>query len=295
MEKDMALCVLERSASVADVVEALRRDGAVAVAEVAEPGLVDTIRAELRPNLVASGLASTSDFNGYKTLRNSQGPLTAAPGAAALIDHDMVVKVANAVLLSHCLTYRISSITAIEVLPGELDQPLHRDDTVWPIESPGMELGIGVMWALDDFTEENGATRVVLGSNRCMRSWHLPNLSNWESATMPKGSVLFYMGSTWHGAGANRSNASRMGLITTYALGWLRQESNQYLYYPPDVAAQFGPRLRALLGYTPHGTGDDRAGTFRGECPGWLDKAPEPEWQGGQVGTAADARSQSGV
>jgi ectoine hydroxylase-related dioxygenase (phytanoyl-CoA dioxygenase family) len=291
----MALCVFEKSASIASVIEALRRDGAVAVAGVAEPSLVDTIRAELRPKLAASGLASTSDFNGFKTLRNSQGPLSIAPSSAALVDHDMVIKVANAILLSHCLTYRISSITAIEVLPGELDQPLHRDDTVWPIASPGMELGIGVMWALDDFTEENGATRVVLGSHRLLRSWHLPNLSDWESAAMPKGSVLFYMGSTWHGAGANRSNASRMGLITTYALGWLRQESNQYLYYPPDIAAQFGPRLRALLGYTPHGTGDDRAGTFRGDCPAWLDTAPEPEWQGGQVGTAVDARSQSGV
>lgn len=291
----MALRILEKSAGIADIVEVLRRDGAVAVAEVAEPSLVDTIRAELRPKLDASGLGSTSEFNGYKTLRNSRGPLTAAPAAAALIDHDIVIKVANAILLPHCHTYQISSITAIEVLPGELDQPLHRDDTVWPIEIPGMELGIGVMWALDDFTEENGATRVVLGSNRCLRSWHLPNLADWQSATMPKGSVLFYMGSTWHGAGANRSNASRMGLITTYVLGWLRQESNLYLNYPPDTAAQFAPRLRALLGYTPHGTGDDRAGTFRGDCPAWLDKAPEPEWQGGQVGTAEDARLQSGV
>jgi hypothetical protein len=294
MEKHMALCVFERSANIADVIEVLRRDGAVAVAGVAEPSCIDTIRTELRPILDASGLASSGNFNGFKTLRNSS-PLTAAPSAAALIDHDMVIKVANAILLPHCLTYQISSIDAIEVLPGELDQPLHRDNTVWPIENPGMELGIGVMWALDNFTAENGATRVVLGSHRCFRSWHLPDLSNWASAAMPKGSVLFYMGSTWHGAGANRSNASRMGLITTYVLGWLRQESNLYLYYPPDVAAQFGPRLRALLGYTPHGTGDDRAGAFRGECPAWLDRAPVPEWQGGHVGTAADARSQSGV
>ena len=75
---------------------------------------------------------------------------------------------------------------------------------------------------------------------------------------MPKGSALFYMGSTWHGGGANQSNAPRMGLINTYSLGWLRQESNQYLETPPEIAAQFGPRLRALLGYMPHGSGDDR-------------------------------------
>ena len=65
-----------------------------------------------------------------------------------------------------------------------------------------------------------------------------------------------------------------MGLINTYSLGWLRQKSNQYLDTPPDVAIQFGPRMRALLGYMPHGSGDDRIGTFRGDCPAWVDTPP---------------------
>lgn len=114
---------------------------------------------------------------------------------------------------------------------------------------------------------------------------------------MPKGSALFYMGSTWHGGGANESDAPRSGFIITYSLGWLRQESNQYLYHPPEVAAQFAPRLRALLGYTPHGSGDDRIGSFRGDCPAWVDTPPEPAWRNerGQVGTASDAKAQSGT
>ena len=165
-------------------------------------------------------------------------------------------------------TYQIGSMSAIEILPGETAQALHRDDSLYPIENPGMELEIGVMWALDDFTAENGGTRVVLGSHRFIRSWHLPDVSNWESAVMPKGSALFYMGSTWHGGGANQSNTPRAGLINTYSLGWLRQESNQYLHHPPEVAARFEPRLRTLLGYTPHGSGDDRIGNFDGDCPG---------------------------
>ena len=160
-----------------------------------------------------------------------------------------------------------------------------------------MELQIGVMWAFDDFTEENGGTRVVLGSHRFLRSWHLPDVSDWEAAVMPKGSALFYMGSTWHGSGANRSSATRAGLINTYSLGWLRQESNQYLEIPPETAARFGPRLRALLGYTPHGSGDDQIGNFRGDCPAWGETPSEPAWRDerGQVGTAADAKRQAGV
>ena len=159
-----------------------------------------------------------------------------------------------------------------------------------------MELEIGIMWALNDFTAENGATRVVPGSHRFIRSWHLPDLSGWESAVMPKGSALFYMGSTWHGGGANDSDAPRLGLINTYSLGWLRQESNQYLETPPDVAAQFSERLRALLGYTAHGSGDDKIGKFRGDCAAWVDSPPELAWRDerGQVGSAADVEAQKG-
>jgi len=287
---------LDRSADIRDIVETLRRDGAVVISELADPGLVDAIRAELRPELDASGLKIKSDFNGSLT-RRSNRVLSLAPSAAGLVDHDMVVRVADAILLPHCAMYQVGSMTAIEILPGESAQALHRDDSLYPIDNAGMELEIGVMWALDDFTAENGGTRVVLGSHRFLRSWHLPGVSDWESAVMPKGSVLFYMGSTWHGGGANQSNAPRMGLINTYSLGWLRQESNQYLGTPPEVAAQFEPRLRALLGYTPHGSGDDKIGNFRGDCPAWVETPPEPAWRDerGQVGTAADAKAQSEV
>ncbi len=292
----MPLTSLDANADIRDVVETLRRDGAVVVKGLVEVTLADQIIAELRPRLDASGLRSSSDFNGEKTLR-ANSVLTTAPSAAGLIDHDMVVGVADALLLPHCATYQVGSMTAIEILPGEAAQALHRDDSLYPIQTAGMELQIGVMWALDDFSVENGATRVVPGSHRFIRSWHLPDVSNWENAVMPKGSALFYLGSTWHGGGANQSNAPRAGLINTYSLGWLRQESNQYLETPPEIAAGFTPRLRALLGYTPHGSGDDKIGNFRGECAAWVEVPPEPAWRDerGQVGSAADAKSQAGV
>lgn len=291
----MPISSLDRFSNPDSITSALRCDGAVIVNNLVEADLVDAVRAELRPELDLSGLKTKSDFNGSHTLRTNR-VLSVAPSAAELVDHDMVVRVADEILLPHCATYQVGSLTAIEILPGESEQALHQDDSLYPIENAGMELQIGVMWALDDFTEENGGTRVVLGSHRFLRSWHLPGLTNWESAVMPKGSALFYMGSTWHGGGANRSDAPRMGLINVYSLGWLRQESNQYLTTPPEVAAQFSPRLRTLLGYTPHGSGDDRIGKFCGECPAWVDTPPEPAWRDerGQVSTAADAKAQAG-
>jgi ectoine hydroxylase-related dioxygenase (phytanoyl-CoA dioxygenase family) len=100
-------------------------------------------------------------------------------------------------------------------------------------------------------TAENGATRVIPGSHRHSDPWP-PDEAGLVQAEMPTGSALFYMGSTWHGGGANRSDAPRMGLINTYSLGWLRQETNQYLAVPPEIAAQYPPRIRRLIGYARH-------------------------------------------
>ena len=115
----MPLKSFEKSTNIALIVEALRRDGAVVVNELAEPGLIDAICDELRPELDASGLKRKSVFNGSKTLRCSSSVLSIEASAASLLDHDMVVEVANAVLLPHCATYQIGSMSAIEILPGE--------------------------------------------------------------------------------------------------------------------------------------------------------------------------------
>lgn len=292
----MSLTYLDKNAPSAEVVAALRRDGAVVVNDLIDPAIADAVAAELRPKFDAADPDSQSPFDGKKTRRYG-AIMRAAPSAEALVDHDMVVAVADDILLPHAATYQVGSLTAIEIMPGESAQALHRDDSVYPMELSGVELQIGVMWALNDFTEENGGTRVVPRSHRFLRSWHLPDVSGWESAVMAKGSALFYLGSTWHGGGANNSNGARTGLINTYCLGWLRQESNQYLETPPQVAASFSPRCRALLGYTPHGAGDDQLGTFDGELAAWLDVPPEPAWceDRNQLGTHRHVMAQAGV
>ena len=207
-----------------------------------------------------------------------------------------MLDVLDDVLLPFASTYRVSSLSAIEIMPGEKHQALHRDDTVYPIDIAGMELTVGVMWALSDFTEENGGTRVVPGSHRYLRSWHLPDVSTWENTVMPKGSAVFYLGSTWHGGGANRSNAPRLGMVNTYCLGWLRPEANMYLNTPPEVAARYGLKVRALLGYMPHGATDDLCGGFRGECPAWVDTPPRASWRAERGGapTPESAKAQGG-
>lgn len=267
----MTLESFDRTASSTKIVEALHRDGGVIVRELAPANLVDAVACELRPGFDAFGESQRSDFSGSKT-RRCGGVLRYAPSCAKLIAHQMVLDVADAILLPFCAEYQIGSTTGIELFPGEGEQQLHRDDSLYPIQLAGFELQIGVMWALDDFTEENGATRVVPGSHRYLRAWHRPDLSGCVQATMRKGSALFYLGSTWHGGGANRSNAPRVGLINTYSLGWLRQEVNQYLEVPPEAARRYDARVRRLLGYTSHGAGDDQMGYYYGDDPVWVAK-----------------------
>ena len=105
------------------------------------------------------------------------------------------------------------------------------------------------MWALTDFTEENGATRVVPGSQHWDGNRSLADVES-TPAEMSAGSVLFYSGSIVHGGGANRSTAPRVGMSITYLLSWLRQEENQYLSCPPEIARDLEPELQQLLGYT---------------------------------------------
>ena len=284
------------TASVSEVVAALRSSGAAIVTNAASSDLMQIVATELRSGFDECALEEQSAFDGVRTNRFNQ-VLRASPGAAELIEHEWVLAVADEILLPHCANYTVGSMTAIEILPGEDGQALHRDDTIYPIDLAGMELQIGVMWAINDFTAENGATRVVPGSHRYLRSWHLPSLGEWLPAEMPSGSALFYLGSTWHGGGPNQSQSSRIGLINTYCLGWLRQESNQYFENPPSIASHFSPTLRALLGYAPHGSGDDEIGTFVGECDGWLDTPPRVAWRDerGQVGGEDDVAEQMGT
>lgn len=252
-----------------ELVEALRRDGAVIVRALASVEVATRVNNEFQRHFAVPENLAQSEFAGKQTIRVN-GVLGYAPSTAALITDATVLGIAEWVLSPHCDGYQIGSITGIRLLPGQGVQSLHRDDSCYPLLIPGMELQIGVIWALDDFTAENGATRVVIGSHRYLRAWHEPIVAEPVSALMPSGSALIYLGSTLHGGGENKSGAPRTALVTTYSLGWLRQESNQYLESPPAVAAGYDERLRALLGYTTHGGGVDQVGKFRGECPAWV-------------------------
>ena len=134
-----------------------------------------------------------------------------------------------------------------------MTQVLHRDDAIYPMHIAGVEWQISALWALTDFTEENGATHVLPGSHGSSLRVEMSKKGDTVQAAMPKGSLLLYLGSTYHGGGANRAAEPRMGLVNTYSVGWLRQEENQYLSLPREVVESYPKTIRDLIGYRPHG------------------------------------------
>ena len=250
-DRTMALQIFDASSDTTAIVSALFRDGGAIVSDQVEHSIVDMVARELRPHFDNQGTRFQNEFNGYTTLRLG-GILGISRTSADLIAHPRVMEVADAVLGPHCASYRIGSCTAIEIHPGEKDQVLHRDDSFYPIRIPNVEFQISAMWALDDFATENGATRVVPGSHGHLE---MPNVNENDvvQAVMPKSSVLFYLGSTVHGGGANNSDSPRSGLINTYSLGWLRQEENHYLTIPREIADSYPEHVRRLMGYQAHG------------------------------------------
>lgn len=236
----------------ADIAGALRTTGAAIIDDCVPADAALTVAAELRPHFDRYGQEYYADFEGYKTLRLSE-ILARSRTSAQLIGNALTLAVIDEILLDHCINYRIGSCTGIEILPGEAQQELHRDDGIYPLAIQGMELQVSAMWALSEFTQANGATHLIPGSHRGPPH----NVSHQPDATvqtpMAIGSVLLYLGSLLHGGGANQTDTARMGLINTYALGWLRQEENHYLAIPRDIADSYPQHIRALMGYQPHG------------------------------------------
>ena len=143
-----------------DAVAVLQRDGAVILRNLVESQVVDRVLSELRAPLDLEGHETQSGFNGYETLRLHQ-ILARSRSSVELAGHPRVLEFADAVLLPHAVNYRLASLSAIEIHPGETPQSLHADDEVFPLRIPGLEMMMSTMWAITDFTEENGATRVM--------------------------------------------------------------------------------------------------------------------------------------
>jgi ectoine hydroxylase-related dioxygenase (phytanoyl-CoA dioxygenase family) len=228
----------------------IAKDGYTVLENAIDPAFTDELAAallELEERLAV--VPAGNDFEGAHTVR-IYNLLARGPAFERVPIHPAVLPLVERVLDRGCL---VSSLSSISIDPGEIAQPIHADDQLIPVDKPHVPTVCNTMWALTDFTEANGATRVIPGSHLFD---HSPEyLKHYDSiaAEMPKGSVLVWHGSLWHGGGANRSDSRRVGIAMNYCAGYIRQQENQQLGIPLETVRQFSPRLRELAGFCVYG------------------------------------------
>jgi ectoine hydroxylase-related dioxygenase (phytanoyl-CoA dioxygenase family) len=225
----------------------IAEDGYTILRDAIEPDLVDEIEEELRKLEHELGTVPASNlFEGLKTMR-VYNLLAHGPTWQKIPVHPNVLPVVEGVLDDGLL---ISSLSSIAIGPGEQAQPVHADDQLIPLTRPHIPIICNSMWAITDFTEENGATRVVPGSHLRHEPPNPLELYDTIPAEMSKGSVLIWVGSLWHGGGANRTQTRRVGIAMNYCAGYIRQQENQQLGLPPSLVKTFPRRLQELVGYS---------------------------------------------
>lgn len=240
--------------------EILERDGAVIVEDILSPAQLAQLNSELDAHVdnVAPGLRHPTsedmiDFYGLSTIRIDGLPAKSDTFVDIML-LPQLTETADHFLLPNCKDYLLNTGQLIQIGPGESEQELHTDESAWPdVPLPKPPLQIEAMFALSDFSADNGATRVVPGSHR----WAPDRKAQAEEITqaeMTAGSALFYLGSAIHGGGANRTaDQYRRGMFLGYVVGWLRTEENTFLTVPFEKVRGMPRRVQELLGYKAHG------------------------------------------
>jgi ectoine hydroxylase-related dioxygenase (phytanoyl-CoA dioxygenase family) len=242
----MSLAHLPPTADPADVSAHLDQHGYAIVDDLVDEALLDRVAREVEPYVLASD-PGRDEYDGRFTRRT--GALIArCPAARTLVMHPTVVGAVRH-FLAHATAVQLHLTQLISISPGETRQKLHRDQMAFDFFPFPADYHVqcNTMWALTDFTAENGATHILPGTSRMSDDVAVHVVG--AQAEMRRGSCLFYDGKVLHGGGANRSTGDRRGVNITYSVGWVRQEENQYLATPPEIARTLDDDLLKMMGY----------------------------------------------
>lgn len=260
------------SPTAADWTEELLDRGYCIIPDLVSRSTIKALHADLQERFERTPFCQ-GDFYGHRTKRFG-GVLKRSRHAQALVAHPMILEIVEGVLGPHCDRFQLNLSQALEIHPGQTAQFPHRDQDMWRAPPGHAEYLVNVMWAFTPYTADNGATVVWPGSHRRLDEAEI-DPAEAIAAEMDPGSALLFLGSTLHGAGANRTNTARIGMIASYCLGWLKPYENQWLVYPPEVARTFTPDLAALVGYQQH---RPNLGNYEGQCPSVLLRTDTPEY-----------------
>ncbi|WP_069162667.1 phytanoyl-CoA dioxygenase family protein [Nocardia altamirensis] len=222
---------------------AVRRDGYVILPDLLSPDELADIRTAVEPLLDRHG---RNLFEGHTTQR-VYSVLNKTRTCDRIADHPRILALLDRLFLPN---YLLSMLQVINILPGEQAQMLHTDDGFYPIPRPREALGAATIWAIDDFTADNGATDIIPGSHQWAH--RMPTDEEREPVVMQAGSCVFFVGTLWHGGGANRSTNQRLALTAQYCEPWLRPQEAFTLSMTRDTVRAVSEDIRRMLGYSIH-------------------------------------------
>jgi ectoine hydroxylase-related dioxygenase (phytanoyl-CoA dioxygenase family) len=255
--------------SLTEILAVLAQDGGVIVHNMLSPQVVASLLKELAPQSETSQVGPKSDnknvnhFWGQQTKRFTRLAQRSQTFADEVLVHPILTGVADELLKPYCASYWMNTGQMMIVMPGGAPQYMHRDSDDWPAMcSPSAPpCQISCMFALSDFTAENGATRVVPGSHLWSDYSRQAADDEITQAVMPAGSGMIYLGKTLHSAGANKTESeARFGMHLSYVLGWLTPEEAGCLGVTEDRAKTFTKQQQQLLGYRCYDASDLNGG-----------------------------------
>lgn len=252
----------------ANLASALRDSGYCIVPDLVPQATIEAFAADLDPVFAATPFGS-GNFYGQRTKRFGS-LLKRSIHAEALVREPIILAAVQSILGDACERIQLNVAQAIEIHPGAPRQFPHRDHDMWAGEKGAHEFLVNVIWPLDRFTADNGATHIYPGSHGpagLAREARGEPLGEPLIAECAPGSAICFLGSTVHGAGANITDRPRRAVVFGYSLGWLKPYENLWLAYPPEVARTFSPELAALAGYAQH---RPNLGNYEGQCPSVL-------------------------
>lgn len=225
----------------------LERNGYTIIENVFDPATVADVRTAVEPLFVHDG--GRNAFEGYST-RRLYSPIDDTEVLDEMVEHPIALGLLDGLFEPN---YLLSQLQVIDIAPGENAQGIHVDDGFYPWPRPRPALGAATIIAIDNFTADNGATVVIPGSHK----WddHFPTdaeLATAIPAVMPAGSMLFILGTTWHGGGQNRTDNARMCVTAQYCQPWCRPQENFSLSVSRERAARSSEHMQRLLGYSIH-------------------------------------------
>jgi ectoine hydroxylase-related dioxygenase (phytanoyl-CoA dioxygenase family) len=259
--------------SPAQIKAIIEQDGGVILTSFFSADQVRRFNHEIDPflNELEAGSPDKVDlfegFHGSNTKRLTNVVTHSPTFRQEMIQDPRVLAIADALLLPIADSYQMTAAQVIEIGPGSKPQPLHRDLENWPIFRElgpnGYNVTINFLTALTDFTEENGATRVIPGSSH----WHDYENRGTPEETYPAllnaGDVLLIDGKVAHGGGANNTaDTYRRAMAWSFTIGWLTSEEAHAFLVPLELVKTLPPKIQNILGFRSFHNASKQGGTL---------------------------------